>query len=116
MADIGLNTHLSTVLSINRYYSTHLAYFRYFRVSYRANSALYYGFMNVKDIKKEIAKEIISRRDVLGITQEKLSDLSEVGLKTIYKLEQGVGNPSVHTVEQVLDVLGLELSIKLKKQ
>lgn len=65
--------------------------------------------------KEELTKEIISRRAVLGITQEQLSSLSGVGLKTIYKLEQGVGNPSLETLEKVLDVLGLELQIKLKK-
>lgn len=65
--------------------------------------------------RKELVKEIISRRAVLGITQEQLSKLSGVGLKTIYKLEQGLGNPSLDTLEKVLDVLGLELSIKLKK-
>jgi len=75
-------------------------------------SVLYYGFMNTK---KELVKEIISRRAVLGITQEQLSKLSGVGLKTIYKLEQGLGNPSLDTLEKVLDVLGLEFSIKLKK-
>ncbi len=65
--------------------------------------------------KKELPKEIISRRAVLGITQEQLSSLSGVGIKTIYKLEQGLGNPSLDTLEKVLDVLGLELNIKLKK-
>lgn len=67
------------------------------------------------DTKKGLAKEMISRRAVLGITQEQLSNLSGVGLKTIYKLEQGLGNPSVDTLEKVLEVLGLELHIKLKK-
>lgn len=65
--------------------------------------------------KKELVMQIISRRAVLGITQEQLANLSGVGLKTIYKLEQGLGNPSLDTLEKVLDVLGLELSIKLKK-
>ena len=65
--------------------------------------------------KKELPKEIISRRAVLGITQEQLSSLSGVGIKTIYKLEQGLGNPTLDTLEKVLDVLGLELNIKLKK-
>ena len=65
--------------------------------------------------KKGLAEDMISRRAVLGITQEQLSKLSGMGLKTIYKLEQGLANPSLDTLEKVLDVLGLELSIKLKK-
>lgn len=67
------------------------------------------------DTIKDIAKEVVARRDILGITQEQLSNLSQVGMKTIYKIEQGIGNPSIYTIEKVLDVLGLELSIKLKK-
>lgn len=67
------------------------------------------------ETRNELAKEMITRRDILGITQEQLADLSQVGMKTIYKLEQGIGNPSINTVEKVLDVLGLELTIKLKK-
>lgn len=67
------------------------------------------------ETRNEIAKQMITRRDILGITQEQLADLSQVGMKTIYKLEQGIGNPSINTVEKVLDVLGLELTIKLKK-
>jgi transcriptional regulator with XRE-family HTH domain len=65
--------------------------------------------------RKELAEQMINRRAVLGITQEQLSSLSGVGLKTIYKLEQGLGNPSLDTLEKVLEVLGLELNIKLKK-
>ncbi len=67
------------------------------------------------ETRNELAKEMVTRRDILGITQEQLADLSQVGMKTIYKLEQGIGNPSINTVEKVLDVLGLELIIKLKK-
>ena len=67
------------------------------------------------ETRNELAKEMVTRRDILGITQEQLADLSQVGMKTIYKLEQGIGNPSINTVEKVLDVLGLELTIKLKK-
>jgi len=64
---------------------------------------------------KDLASTLIMRRQVLGITQEQLSKLSKVGIKTIYKLEQGVGNPSLDTLEKLMDVLGLELAIKLKK-
>jgi len=64
--------------------------------------------------KKELVKEVLSRRAVLGITQAELSKHAGVGLKTIYKLEQGLGNPSLDTLEKILDVLGLELGIKLK--
>jgi transcriptional regulator with XRE-family HTH domain len=71
--------------------------------------------MNSERSIKELPSTLIARRQVLGITQEQLSKLSKVGIKTIYKLEQGVGNPSLDTLEKLMDVLGLELAIRLKK-
>ena len=64
----------------------------------------------------EIAKEIVTRREILGITQQQLSELSKVNMKTIYFIEQGIGNPSLKTLENVLDVLGLALEVNLKKK
>jgi transcriptional regulator with XRE-family HTH domain len=73
-------------------------------------------YMTISDYHiQDLSKTIVGRREVLGITQEQLSKLSKVGMKTIYKLEQGVGNPSLDTIEKVLDILGLELRVKLKK-
>jgi transcriptional regulator with XRE-family HTH domain len=71
--------------------------------------------MNSERSIKELPSTLIARRQVLGITQEQLSKLSKVGIKTIYKLEQGVGNPSLDTLEKLMDVLGFELAIRLKK-
>lgn len=64
--------------------------------------------------RSAIAEKIVSRRAILGITQRQLSELSKVGMKTIYLLEQGTANPSLQTLEQVLDVLGLTLEVNLK--
>lgn len=63
---------------------------------------------------REIVLTIKKRRESLKVTQETLSDLSEVSLRTIKQFESGKGNPTLKTLEKVLDVLGLELCLKLK--
>jgi DNA-binding XRE family transcriptional regulator len=55
------------------------------------------------------------RRDLLHISQEELSQLSEVGIKTIYAIEQGKGNPSLETLLKIMEVVGLELELSIKK-
>ncbi len=64
---------------------------------------------------KGIVLTIKERRESLKVTQETLSELSEVSLRTIKQFESGKGNPTLKTLEKVLDVLGLELCLKLKK-
>ncbi|HVD99044.1 MAG TPA: helix-turn-helix domain-containing protein [Cytophagaceae bacterium] len=65
--------------------------------------------------KLTFGKVIKQRRDMLRISQEELSDISKVGIKTIYAIEQGKGNPSLDTLIKVLDVLGMELEVNIKK-
>ena len=55
------------------------------------------------------------RRDLLHISLEELSKLSGVGIKTIYAVEQGKGNPSLDTLLKLLDVVGLEMEVVIKK-
>jgi y4mF family transcriptional regulator len=54
------------------------------------------------------------RRRELKITQSRLADISNISKNTIYKFEKGQNNPSLKVVEQLLDVLGLELSVQPK--
>jgi y4mF family transcriptional regulator len=54
------------------------------------------------------------RRRELKITQSSLADISNISKNTIYKFEKGQNNPSLKVVEQLLDVLGLELSVQPK--
>lgn len=62
-----------------------------------------------------IAETIKKRRKELEITQSHLSELSGISVNTIYKLERGQGNPSLEIVQKLMDVLGLEISIEVKK-
>jgi len=56
-----------------------------------------------------------SRRKVLGISQQDLSEMAAVSLATIKDIERGQGNPSLSTVQKILDVLGMEMIFQVKK-
>ncbi len=62
-----------------------------------------------------LGKIIKERRAVLGISQQDLSDYSGVGISTIKDLERGIGNPSIVTLQKILDVVGLELVLQVKQ-
>ena len=64
---------------------------------------------------KSIGNTIKIRRKELGITQPTLAELANVSKNTIYKLERGDNNPSIKVLNQLLDVLGMELSINVKR-
>lgn len=58
---------------------------------------------------------IKSRRESMHITQAMLAELSGVGLRTLKQFESGKGNPTLSTLQKLADVLGLEISLQLKK-
>jgi transcriptional regulator with XRE-family HTH domain len=63
---------------------------------------------------KELIRTIKDRREVLQVTQERLAELSGVGLRTIKQFESGKGNPTLMTLQKIADVLGLEVDLKVK--
>lgn len=63
----------------------------------------------------DIGNIIKDRRSVLNITQEYLADISGVGLRKIVKIENGQGNPSLITLSRIADVLGMEVTLQIKK-
>ncbi len=64
---------------------------------------------------EELIKKIKERREVLQVTQETLADLSGVGLRTLKQFESGKGNPTLLTLSKLADVLGMEVSLNVKK-
>jgi len=62
-----------------------------------------------------ICEIIKKRRTLLGITQQDLADFSGIGLRTIKGIETNKGNPSVNTLFKIIDVLGMELDLKIKR-
>ena len=55
------------------------------------------------------------QRKALGITQQDLADMSEVAISTIKKIESGKGNPSLSTVEKIMDILGMEVKYEIRQ-
>ncbi len=63
----------------------------------------------------EIGKAIKIRRKFLQLRQEDLAEMSGVATKTIHIIESGAGNPSLSTITKLADILGLEISVRVKK-
>ncbi|MFA8342737.1 MAG: helix-turn-helix domain-containing protein [Rhodothermaceae bacterium] len=63
------------------------------------------------NISEEIAKKVNSRRNILGISQKDLAELSGVSERTIRDIEQGKGNPGLNQIKKILDILGLSITI-----
>jgi y4mF family transcriptional regulator len=64
---------------------------------------------------KEIGNTIKERRKILGITQAHLAELAEVNINTVIRIENGKINPTVNVVNSIADVLGMELTLSVKK-
>jgi transcriptional regulator with XRE-family HTH domain len=62
----------------------------------------------------ELIKTIKERREALQVTQERLAELSGVGLRTLKQFESGKGNPTLLTLQKISDVLGMEVCLKIK--
>ena len=65
--------------------------------------------------KIEIGHLIQNRRCTLSIKQEDLAEMTGITSKTIYLIESGNGNPSIDTLNKLLETLGLEISLDIKK-
>jgi y4mF family transcriptional regulator len=63
----------------------------------------------------DLIEQIKERREVLQLTQEALAELAGVGLRTLKEIESGKGNPTLETIQKLMDVLGLELVLKVRK-
>ena len=62
-----------------------------------------------------LAEVIKSRRKTLAISQQDLAEMAGVGLATIKDIERGKGNPSMGTVSRIMEVLGMEISFKVRQ-
>jgi len=67
-------------------------------------------------LKEKIGKVIKTRRKELKMEQVDLQDYAEIGSTTLSKLETGKLNITIDNLEKIMDVLGLELIIKVKEK
>ena len=63
----------------------------------------------------DLGKTIKERRKELKITQPHLAELAGVSTNTLYKLERGQSNPSLDVINKIVEVLGMELKLEVKK-
>ena len=61
---------------------------------------------------KEVMK---SRRKTLSISQLDLAEMAEVSLATVKDIERGQGNPSLDTVNKIIEVLGMEIIFQVRQ-
>jgi y4mF family transcriptional regulator len=64
----------------------------------------------------KLGETIKYRRKELSITQPHLAELAKVSTNTLYKLERGQGNPSLDVLNKLAEVLGMELTLEVKKK
>jgi putative transcriptional regulator len=64
---------------------------------------------------QEIAHHIKERRKALGISQEDLASLSGVSLRTLKTIESGKSNPTLQTLFDLVNVLGMEIKLGVKQ-
>jgi transcriptional regulator with XRE-family HTH domain len=62
-----------------------------------------------------IGKAIRDRRKILKITQPSLAELAGISVNSLYKIERGEGNPTVELLEKIAVVLGMELTLEVRK-
>jgi len=65
---------------------------------------------------KTLGERIKKRRKELSITQPHLAELANVSTNTLYKLERGQGNPSIEVLNKLAQVLGMELTLEVKRK
>lgn len=63
----------------------------------------------------DFGKIIKERRNLLELTQQDLADYSGLSLRIIKSIETGKGNPSLNTLHKLVDILGLEIILQVKK-
>ena len=94
--------------------------FLYCKVHYIAHLFVFVEYVIYFCVKSEIyctmkyGELIKERRAILGLTQQDLSDYTELSIRIIKSVESEKGNPSLKTLEKIADVLGLELVMRVK--
>jgi transcriptional regulator with XRE-family HTH domain len=67
--------------------------------------------MNSTDVGHVIKR----RRESLGIDQRTLSEIAGISVHTLSDIEAGKGNPTVTTLDRLLESLGMELRLQVKE-
>jgi transcriptional regulator with XRE-family HTH domain len=60
----------------------------------------------------DIIQALKNRRHELGITQEELADIADVGLRSLKAIETGNANPTLDTLNKIANVMGMEVKLE----
>ena len=63
----------------------------------------------------EIGKKIRMRRNTLRITQPHLAEMAGISESTLHRIENGKANPTIKVLNQIVEILGLEITLDVKK-
>ena len=63
----------------------------------------------------EIGEIIQTRRTSLSLTQKDVAEMTGITFKSISEIELGIRNPSLETLNKILEVLGMELLVQTKR-
>ena len=73
------------------------------------------GIHHETDIACSLAENLVKSRDMSGMTQKQLSEITGIYQGDISKIERGLANPSLSTLKRLADGLGMKLEIGFTK-
>lgn len=65
---------------------------------------------------RDLGRTLLLRRQHLGLRQDELAELAEVSERFVRELEHGKPSVRLDKVSEVLDALGLTLTVSLKSK
>lgn len=78
------------------------------------NNGLLIEQKEINNINAKIAIMISKARNEKNITQKELAEITKIHQAEISKIERGIGNPSIKTLERIAKGLGLNLELFIR--
>ena len=63
----------------------------------------------------DIRRTLKERRQMLGVTQQEIADITALSLRTIIATENEQANPSLSTLQKIASALGMEITAVIKQ-
>jgi len=63
---------------------------------------------------RKIGELIQKRRLQLKLTQKDVAEMTGMNFKSISEIELGIRNPTLNTLNKILEILGLAISVQIK--
>lgn len=66
------------------------------------------------DIMSELAARLVEARNKIGFTQKQLAEKTGIYQADISKIERGLSNPSISTLQRLAEGMGLQIEVNFK--